>query len=98
MDEAFERTEARDLASRAPRRDADRPEKEIGGHQQADHADDDGRAQPMQKHFVKIVPLPSGRLLKHALALIGDEDASFDAGRLLKQLLLAYGIRIGIDE
>ena len=98
VDEALEPVEARHPAPRAARRDADRPEQEIGSGQEPDHPDDRDGADPAQHDLVKIPPRPAGRLDQHALAVVGDEDLSLDARGLAKQRALVHRVRLGIEH
>src|SRR5260370_17857347 len=83
MREPLECLEAQHLAPRSPRRDADPSEKEIGCRQGGKRAEDHDRAAPIERHFVEVIPHPSGGLYEHPRPRVERVDAALDPRRLV---------------
>src|SRR6266446_6591359 len=98
MREPLECLEAQHLAPRSPRRDADPSEKEIGCRQGGKRAEDHDRAAPIERHFVEVIPHPSGGLYEDARPRVELIDVALNPRKLTKEGLLIHHARLRVDE
>ncbi len=78
MREALERAKSNDSVSGATGRDPNAAENKVGERQQDEDPENRDASEPLQLHFVKILPPSAGGLNEDARLWIHDVDAPFD--------------------